>query len=329
METDIDYKARGFVEMPGYSRYLINRDGVVINRRTGKRVRVTIDCYGYPTTSLKRDSGIFNKVGLHRALGLAFLHPGEDVSKLVINHLDGVKTNNSLSNLEWCTPGHNTLHAIETGLIVLNKPVEVRNAETGAVKYYNSAKECAKERGLMRDCLLRRLKFPDSRVWGDRCQYRWAAKDKEWIIPDDVDLEVLKNGTRKSIAVKHLLENKTYIFGSLSEAANHLNIALPTLSMWLDLPNQPVFPGYVQVKLLTDTTPWREVKDPYLDFTQNSMYKVVKTIDLDGNVKIYNSARECADDNGLLVTTLNERLNSKGTKVYKDGKRYYRYQDSV
>lgn len=329
METDIDYKARGFAEIPGYSRYLINKDGVVVNKETGESRCGRVDSRGYVSISVKRDNGKTQSSGIHRLLGLAFLHPEVDVTNLVINHLDGVKTNNDLSNLEWCTCMENTHHAGRLGLTMFCRPVEVRNAETGDVKLYPSANMCAKERKLSKDDVLRRLKFPDSRVWGDRCQYRWAAKDKEWIIPDDVDLEVLKNGTRKSIAVKHLLENKTYIFGSLSEAANHLNIALPTLSIWLDLPNQPVFPGYVQVKLLTDTTPWREVKDPYLDFTQNSMYKVVKTIDLDGNVKIYNSARECADDNGLLVTTLNERLNSKGTKVYKDGKRYYRYQDSV
>ena len=329
MESDIDFKAQGYAEIPGYSRYLINRDGVVVNKATGNVLKSYMCERGYIVHALKRDNGRFTKIGVHRLLGLAFLHPGVDITKLVINHLDGVKVNNDLSNLEWTTHMGNIHHAGEMGLTEHCKPVEVRNAETGDVRKYPSARACARDRGLTKDNVTRRVSFPESRVWGDRCQYRWAEKDKEWIIPEDVDLEVLKNGTRKSIAVKHLLENKTYIFEALSDAANHLNIALPTLSMWLDRPGQPVLPGYVQVKLLTDTAPWREVKDPRLEFSKNSLYRVIKVTDQGGNVKLYDTARECARDNGLLTTTLNERLNSNGCKVYSDGKRYCRYEDSV
>jgi hypothetical protein len=34
----------------------------------------------------------------------------------MINHIDGNKTNNHISNLEWCTASHNQKHAIEIGL---------------------------------------------------------------------------------------------------------------------------------------------------------------------------------------------------------------------
>ena len=39
-----------------------------------------------------------------------------DKKGLVVNHLDGVKTNNVLSNLEWTTSSSNQRHAYRTGL---------------------------------------------------------------------------------------------------------------------------------------------------------------------------------------------------------------------
>ena len=45
--------------------------------------------------------------------------PTENMYKLEVNHIDGNKKNNSLSNLEWVTSSENKLHAFAKGL---NKP---------------------------------------------------------------------------------------------------------------------------------------------------------------------------------------------------------------
>lgn len=73
------------------------------------------DKYGYPLTYLW-DSETQSRVRIHchRLVADAFL---ERVAGLdCVNHLDGDKTNNHYSNLEWTTRKGNMKHAWETGL---------------------------------------------------------------------------------------------------------------------------------------------------------------------------------------------------------------------
>ena len=64
---------------------------------------------------------------VHILIAKAFI---ENPSKFpIINHIDGDKLNNDISNLEWCSFSHNIQHAYDNGLKKI-KPIEQR-AENG------------------------------------------------------------------------------------------------------------------------------------------------------------------------------------------------------
>lgn len=93
--------------IPGCKRFVgerIIKQSIETNRKNG-----------YYRTSLsrgvKRDS---YRVNTHRLVAEAFIPNPEN--KPQVNHIDGNKLNNHVSNLEWVTPKENVAHAIKTGL---------------------------------------------------------------------------------------------------------------------------------------------------------------------------------------------------------------------
>lgn len=64
--------------------------------------------YGYEYVSLRTPGKIFNML-VHRAVLLAFSPNLEN--KTEVNHINGIKTDNRLINLEWSTRSENMLHS--------------------------------------------------------------------------------------------------------------------------------------------------------------------------------------------------------------------------
>lgn len=67
---------------------------------------------GYENVSLCK-GGIEKKFYIHRLVAQSFI-PNPD-GKETVNHMDGIKSNNCVSNLEWLTQKENVRHSFDSG----------------------------------------------------------------------------------------------------------------------------------------------------------------------------------------------------------------------
>lgn len=99
-------------------KYYVTDDGRVWSEESQKFLSMQKDKNGYLKVRLR--SNDLPPEGRHRysvhRLVLENFNPVEGMDKLQVNHIDGNKENNCLSNLEWTTCEENIHHAINNNL---------------------------------------------------------------------------------------------------------------------------------------------------------------------------------------------------------------------
>ncbi len=90
-------------------RIIITKAGVK-RKQEGKLLSQAKDKDGYPKVQLNKE-GKGKTWLIHKLVSLAFLENTD--SKPCVNHKNGVKTDNNVSNLEWATVKENTIHMYE------------------------------------------------------------------------------------------------------------------------------------------------------------------------------------------------------------------------
>jgi hypothetical protein len=99
-----------FVKMPNGGGYRIKKR--LVKQQTCK--------HGYKRVGLS-SNGAKKMFYVHRIVINSFEGEHENKDKLWVNHKNGIKNDNRLSNLEWCTKKENTKHAYANGLVKINK----------------------------------------------------------------------------------------------------------------------------------------------------------------------------------------------------------------
>ena len=73
-------------------------------------LKPTVNKYGYCVVGLHKDKKV-KQYRVHRLVAIAFLPNPDNLP--YVNHIDCDKTNNSLTNLEWCTQSENVKHGYD------------------------------------------------------------------------------------------------------------------------------------------------------------------------------------------------------------------------
>lgn len=193
-----------FRYIPGFSRYQINLDGAVYSNCTHKNLSPYTDGMGYSIYGVAPDVGKRTIVGMHRLLALAFLEYPAEVDTLDVNHLDGVKNHNWLSNLEWAKRKRNCDHAYSTGLRSDNVVTLVRNIYSGEVKEFYSIEECARKLKVDGETVRLRLNMGGGKVYFPGYQLKRKDDLQPWREVTDPFEEIRRTSVNVPLMVEDL-----------------------------------------------------------------------------------------------------------------------------
>ena len=134
--------------IPDFPDYSVTKCGDVYSHMFGKlrKLKPGINSNGYYAVVLTRDKKAYSR-DVHRLMGLTFL---KLAPKLEVNHLNGLKLDNNISNLEVCTKSENIKHAYRLGLTVAAKGDLDTNSKLNSVEVLE-IKRLLKENVLTQD----------------------------------------------------------------------------------------------------------------------------------------------------------------------------------
>ncbi len=192
----------------------VSKDGTIKNMVTGCIYKQRISDKGYVRCKITLANGYNKDVTVHRMVAEAYLENPEN--KLQINHIDGNKLNNHVSNLEWSTPRENTIHAYENDLATTNVSVDMHDLKTNKTRRFRSLQYLSLILGVNLKLLISYIKFSPKYPFNNR--YIITVNDENRL------LNSTNGGSRTRVYAYDIITNEHYNFTSIGSASYLLGI---------------------------------------------------------------------------------------------------------
>lgn len=266
----------------------------------------------------------FNKFAVHRLVATTFIS-NTDPKKIFVNHIDGNKQNNHVSNLEWVTTQENNIHAYQTGLRPDNKRVLAKDIDTGEILEFNSIWECGRHFKTNGGTIHRILNKPQIRPFKLKYDLTFKGSEFNGFTKDDVVMLEENGSNRLVIAINKDNENDSIIFSNNKVAAAKFG-GSPALILWYIGCNgagefKNLYKGY-RWYYLRDYSKTREQTDKLIEqsvkelepykFNMNPANKKPKKLRITnletGEIQIWDSVKAYADSKGIKKNSLEKRI---------------------
>jgi hypothetical protein len=113
-QLDFDFQEEQWTPVVGFELFYRVTDFGQVGRVNGKILKPGLSPRGYLTVSLYNGKGKSRTMKVHKLVAEAFLGPRPPGKE--VNHKNGIKTDNRVSNLEYVSSGDNQRHAYRIGL---------------------------------------------------------------------------------------------------------------------------------------------------------------------------------------------------------------------
>ena len=210
--------------VPTYPTIAVDNSGGNILRLTTQRlVNIRQNAFGYAVISVY--DGIiqdWRDIAVHRLVANAWILKDQDNLHYAINHKDGNKLNNHVSNLEWVSHEENNIHASIHGLNPASRKCILRNYLTGKLLRFPAVTKMSSylaphERW---DCSIGY--DPVQMLYANKYELRLTGDNRPWFY--DINKKYINPGHLDSLIIEVTDKSGISVFIGLDSLIDYYNL---------------------------------------------------------------------------------------------------------